>query len=337
MQALTQTLDRHLRESPSLFLVLNPNAGSVRRLLRRQGADAGELNPRLHLTANLDELTALFERLPVDRSQTVCFYGGDGTIARGLSAMINSLGPDAPRPVILPVAAGTINVLAEYLGFSESPELTLSRLPDPTRLRRTLLPSLDIRVDGHEPIYGFMFAWGVGYRVLDSYYSRRDHPTVADAAVTMAQTFAQSLHPRASEQPVFARHDLAMVVDGQPLAAPASQHRLHSLIVGTLAQTTMGFRPLPPEAVAPERFHFSGNGMAPAQCFRHSFPLLFARGDQRELEAEYALVARANVEELRFRIREGFTLDGEMVAVEGERDCCIRPGPMIEFWSAAPS
>lgn len=331
MDALATTLDRYLRKTPSLLLVLNPNAGRVRRQMASPAARAtAAQNPRLHLTETLDELGALFRELPVERSQTVCFYGGDGSIARGLTAMISCLGEDAALPTILPVAAGTINVMNEYLGLAEPPVETLARLGIDGQLERRTLPSIRVEVDGHDPIYGFMFGWGVVYRVLESYYSRREHPTVADATLVMAQTFAQSLHPSATELPLFSCHDLGLEADGQPIA---DQPALHSLIVGVLGRSTMGLRALPPEPVEPRHFHLSGNGMRPAVVFRHALTLLFGQGDQRELIAEHPLVAQANISSLRLRISEGYTLDGEMIAVEGTRECTISAGPMVEFWA----
>ena len=110
MESLTDALDRHLRRTPSLSIVLNPNAGRVRKRMARRAhvetpLDPAELNPRLHLTGSLAELDALFAAVRFDASQTLCFYGGDGSIARGLSAMLNRLGEDASLPTILPVAA----------------------------------------------------------------------------------------------------------------------------------------------------------------------------------------------------------------------------------------
>lgn len=332
MEALAETLARHLQRTPGLFMVLNPNAGRVRRHMESREAQAtAELNPRLHLTGNLDELTALFRELPVQRSQTVCFYGGDGSIARGLTAMLTCLGEDAPLPTILPVAAGTINVMNDYLGLSEPPSETLARLSEGSLVRRSI-PSLKIEVEGQAPIYGFMFSWGVGHRVLEAYYGRREHPTIADATLVMAQTFAQSLHPNALELPLFSRCELALAVDGEALGS--GQPPLHSLIVGVLERTTMGLRVLPPEPVEDRRFHISGNGMRPPTVFRHALTLLFAQGDQRELAPEHPVVARANISELRFRICDGYTIDGEMIAVEGTRDCTISAGPMIVFWAS---
>lgn len=332
-EALTKTLERHLRRSPSLFLVLNPNAGGVRRHLARAAARAtAERTPRLHMTGSLAELDALFDELRVKDSQTVCFYGGDGSIARGLSAMINRFGEDAPLPTVLPVAAGTINVMSEYLGLDEPPAQTLARLDEAGRLRRRSLPSIKVAVDGRAPLYGFMFGWGVIYRVLESYYGRRRHPTVADATVVMAQTFAQSLHPRATQLPLFLCRELELCVDGRELGV--EQPSLHSLIAGVLERSTMGLRPFPPEPVNPRRFHISGNGMKPAQVFRHSPSLLLGRGDQRQLVGAEPVVAEANVSELRLELCEGYTLDGEMIAVEGTRACTISPGPTIDFWAA---
>jgi hypothetical protein len=335
MASLTTVLDRHLQRTPSLLVVLNPNAGRVRPHMATAAARAAaEDCPRLHLTASLDALRELFETIAIDRSQTVCFYGGDGSIARGLSAMLHCLGEDAPLPTVLPVAAGTINVMSEYLGLAEPPAETLARLDAPGQLERRAIPSIKIEVEGHPPIYGFMLGWGVGYRVLESYYSRSDHPTLVDASAVMVQTFGQSLHPRATELPLFRCHGLELCVDGQPLGP--EQPACHSLIVGVLERSTMGLRVLPPEPVEAQRFHFSANGMRPAAVFRHARSLLFAHRDQRELEGEHPLVARANARELRFALTEGYTLDGEMIRVEDTRACTISAGPTVHFW-AAPS
>ena len=168
--------------------------------------------------------------------------------------------------------------------------------------------------------------------MLESYYARRDHPTIADATMVMAQTFGQAVLPNATEMPLFSRHNLDLVVDGRALGP--DQPGLHSLIVGVLERSTMGLRALPPEPVAAGRFHFSGNGMRPGAVFRHSLTLLFGQGDQRELAAEHPLVAEANVRELRLALSEGYTLDGEMIAVEGARACAISAGPTIAFWAA---
>ncbi|PRP93585.1 diacylglycerol kinase family protein [Enhygromyxa salina] len=332
MEAFTEILDRHLLQAPELVLVLNPNAGRVRKRMARSATATAVLNPRLHLTSSLDELTELFRTKPVDASQTVCFYGGDGSIARGLSAMLACLGEDAPLPTILPVAAGTINVMGEYLGLSEPPFETLGRMAERGELVRRSIPSLKVEVEGHAPIYGFMFGWGVIYRVLEAYYARREHPTIADATLVMAQTFAQSLNPNAMDTPLFSRRGLRLCVDGEDLGP--SQPALHSLIVGVLERSTMGLRALPPEPIRAHRFHISGNGMRPAVVFRHSLMLLFGQGDQRELAVEHPLVARANIGELGLELTEGYTLDGEMIALEGARACRISAGPIIPFWAA---
>ncbi|MCA9682379.1 MAG: hypothetical protein KC457_09305 [Myxococcales bacterium] len=335
MEALTKTLDRHLRSTPSLVMVLNPNAGRVRRHMATPAARAKvELTPRLHLTNSLTELDQLFADQAVDDSQTVCFYGGDGSIARGLSAMINGLGEDASLPTVLPVAAGTINVMSEYLGLTEAPHETLERLRRGQGLVRRSLPSIKVSVEGQGPLYGFMFGWGLAYRVLESYYGRRKHPTLADASVIMAQTFAQSLHPRATELPLFSCRDLRIHVDGEPLGD--DQPRLHSFIAGVLGRSTMGLRPLPSDPVDDRRFHVSGNGMKPAAVFRHFPTLLFGRGDQRSLIPAHPVISHSNVAELRFELSEGYTLDGEMIPVDGTRICTIQPGPMISFWEAKP-
>lgn len=333
MEALPQTLDRHLRSTPGLFVVLNPNAGRVRRGMASAEARATlEHTPRLHLTTSLDELDRLFTGLSVKRSQTVCFFGGDGSIARGLSAMINTLGEDAPLPTVLPVAAGTINVMSEYLGLAEPADETLARLREPGRLVRRTLPSIKIVVEDQAPLYGFMFGWGVVYRVLEAYYSRRPHPSFADATVVMAQTFGQSLHPRATELPLFKTCSLELEIDGEALGP--TQPALHSLIVGVLSRSTMGLRALPPAPVEGARFHISGNGMKPAVVFRNSPSLLFGRGDQRELLGKHPLVSQANLSELRLELSEGYTLDGEMIPLDGPRACTITPGPSIDFWAA---
>ena len=80
----------------------------------------------IHVTRNLGELDRL-TRSWRREDETVCFFGGDGSIACGLTSLIRNQGEHFNLPPVLAVRAGTINMLCSVLGFRENPARTLER------------------------------------------------------------------------------------------------------------------------------------------------------------------------------------------------------------------
>lgn len=316
----------------ALTLVFNPNARkprlkppSLEKLKRKLGP-----NSRIHVTRNLEELDGLMRNWH-NEEETVCFYGGDGSIACGLTSLLRNQGEHAPLPPVLAVRAGTINMLCSILGFRESVDRTLGRWTRNELDTLRQVPLLKVEVGAEAPRYGFVLSWGVGYRVCHEYYSRRSVPDAWDAIAVMTKTFATACLPNAAEKPMFRGKDLKLNIDGKSVEAKP----MRSLLVGTIGRLSLGIKPFAPEAVLPGGFHLSANAMPLTKVALHAPTLLFQLGDQRKLSQKYRseLVSRAGVHELVCELSEGFTMDGEMFDLEKPTKVKITPGPVVRFWT----
>lgn len=330
----------------AVTLVLNPNA----RKLKLDAVDVDHFKQLLppdsevHVTHSLDELDELMSNW-AHGERTLCFYGGDGSISRGLTSLIRHHGEDFELPPVLPVRAGTINMLCNHTGKRESAERTLEHWGDqngvdPTTHRIIEIPTLKIEIEGRESEgarYGFVFAWGVGHRVLKEYYSRNDRPNAIDAAVVATQAFLQAIKPFNEDLPLFKKERLQMRIDhgsgaGEPISDP-----MHTLTVGTISRMSLGMRPLPGGEIQPGGFNFSANGMPLYKVAAYVPALLFGFGDQSELDFGPQLVCGKQVKSLECILPDGFTLDGEMIHLEQPSRVRLSAGPVVRFWTRKAS
>jgi hypothetical protein len=316
----------------SLTMVFNPNARkpklkppSLDNLRRAVGPSSC-----IHVTETLEELDRLMREWK-EPDDTLCFYGGDGSIARGLTAWVRHQGENAQVPPVLAVRAGTINMLCSILGFHETVETTLERWSrnELTAIHR--IPLMKVEVEGREPIYGFIFAWGVGFRFLREYYGRTPIPDVRDAVVVLLKAMAGALRPDADRTPFYRHENIRLAIDGVGVDAPL----LRSLAVGTIARASLGIRPFAPVPIEAGSFHVNANGMSLPRVVWHSPTLLFGMGDNRRLAQELGnqLITRVGCKVLECELTEGFTMDGEMYEIEGKAKVKITPGPLVPFWT----
>ena len=316
----------------ALTVVLNPNARkpklklpSIDRLRRTLGPDT-----RIHLTRNLDELEELMKAWKRE-NETVCFFGGDGSIACGLTLLIRHKGENGRLPPVLAVRAGTINMLCSILGFDEQPERTLERWARKELDTVRQIPTLKVEVEGEKPRYGFVFAWGVGYRVLREYYSRSKIPDVRDGMAVMAKAIASACLPNADQTALFRPEDLELSINGRGVGAEG----MYSLLAGTIDRLSLGIRPFPPEPILPGGFHVSAMGLPVSSLAPRVPQLLFQFGDQRTLAKKHRtrFVCATGARELNCELTEGYTMDGEMFEIPGHAAVRISAGPVVQFWS----
>lgn len=313
-----------------MTLVLNPNA----RRLKLDSLDVEHFKQLLppdsevHLTRDLDELDALMSNWQ-HGERTLCFYGGDGSISQGITSLIRHHGEAFELPPVLPVRAGTINMLCNNTGKRESAQRTLQHWVGAETHRIREVPTLKVEIEGREPRYGFVFAWGIGYRVLREYYSRNATPNALDGAAVATQAFLQAIKPFNEDLPLFKKERLQMRVNGsEPVGDP-----MHTLTVGTIPRTSLGIRPFPPGDIAPGGFNFSANGMPLYKVAAYVPVLLFGFGDQSELDFGSQLVCGSKVKRLECVLSEGFTLDGEVIELEKPSRVVLSAGPVARFWT----
>jgi len=319
-----------------ITLVFNPNARKPRKkpaLLKRL-EDRYAQKMRIRATQDLNELDGFMAEVAgsCGSGESLCFYGGDGSVARGLTSLIHCQGEKAPIPPVLVVRAGTINMICNFLKRRENAERTFELWDKGELSYFQEIPLIKVEIDGQPAQYGFIFAWGVGYRVLREYYARgANAPNVADAMVVAMKSFVSALHPDADNTELFGTEELGLKIDNQPV----KNMPLRALTVGTLERASLGIRPFPQVKVKPGTFHVSGNGMPLMQVAWHAPTLLFGLNDQRKLASrpKIQLISAAHATALECKIPEGFTLDGEMFELKIPTIVRISSGPTVRFWS----
>ncbi len=126
---------------------------------------------KLEITNNLEELRLVARNFRDKEIETIAINGGDGTISRTITAIIQEY-QDTPIPPIAVLRGGTMNMLADNLGIKGSPETNLYKLVQ----MHSLKPHLDLQelstlcVDGH---YGFLFANGSAVSFLEEFYKNK--------------------------------------------------------------------------------------------------------------------------------------------------------------------
>lgn len=301
---------------------------------------------KVELTPSLEALDTIMHRealaAPPPGAHTrfqhsLCFHGGDGSVSRGITSFIRHYrklhGVDPEKlPPILVVRAGTFNMLHNRLGGPASVLDAMTEWRKGSRSRLVEVPTLCVEAEGFESTYGFVFAWGIGFRVLRDYYSMRSYPTVVDGAVIAAKTFLSALHPDASNQPLFRAENVELEVDGQKRLDGDATGAVRGIVAGTIERLSLGMRPMCPHPPALKRFHVMATGL-PLWKIAVAAPSLlwgfFRDGSQTPYENSFF---GRDVQSASFMGSEGFTVDGEVFTFDGNRRISLRSGPTARFW-----
>lgn len=221
-----------------LIVLLNARAGHVRRhdpvALRDDYAALVGAAGQVHLTDSLEEVASLLAGLDPAAITALVPVGGDGTVAATLSAACACWGADR-LPPLLPVAAGTMNMLARAVHGDEPPRVTLARLVGHLRAGRTpsrmRLPLL--RASTGET--GFVAGLGIPTRFLEHYDARGggNGQAVRSILAFSASTLVRGRLAEALFEPVSAMLSL----DG----APPRAVRFSVLLAMTLQRLPLGF------------------------------------------------------------------------------------------------
>ncbi|MBU1535829.1 NAD(+)/NADH kinase [Myxococcota bacterium] len=157
---------------PGIGIISNANARinkkypSINRLINTILGRRGELIQ----TFSLDELDVASKDFLKYKLDFIIILGGDGTIHKTLDALVNVTDDPSEIPPILPLPAGTMNIIPTSLGLRGHPlynlvsSLIMYRHNIPLRaIRRNLL-----RVNDN---YGFLFGIGGPVTILNLNYS----------------------------------------------------------------------------------------------------------------------------------------------------------------------
>jgi len=300
-------------------VVVNPSAGRNRRAADRAERLGDVLGGDgwVRETHSLGELADVAAECRARGVDVLGVCGGDGTLARTLSALVREYEGDA-LPRILPLRAGTMNTVARAMGCSAwRPERMLAQVIADAR-RGEALPHTDhqlVAVNGQQ--YGFMVGVGVPVEFLRVYYGGQRG--ALGALKTLAPLALSALRGGAAAARLFAPIAGRLSCDAVPLPFPACS----VVYASTIEDIGLGFRPTYRAREQAGRFHVFAGPISAAEFVRRLPAIWLARptGSPRVFDA------LASVLTAEFRAPTAYMVDGEIM--EPAERLHVALGPVV--------
>ncbi|MEA2697885.1 MAG: hypothetical protein QOI66_2156 [Myxococcales bacterium] len=233
-----------------IAVFVNPTARANRRDPRLAAkfqtilGDAG----RVLAPKSLDELTVAATALHAGAPPSViAIHGGDGTLHKTLSALINAWQGD-PLPPLAVLCGGTMNVVASSLKLKERPQVMLASLVDAQRNGRppATVRKRCVRVGDR---YGFIFGNGLLANFLVEYYGPNGYGPLR-AVWVILRCFASAVVTGPFMRRMFRRFEGEVKVDGKALEWPS----FASVGAATVREVGLGFKLYDRADDDPDRF-----------------------------------------------------------------------------------
>lgn len=301
-------------------VVVNPRAGRNRgvhdrawRLGSVLGADGWVREPR-----TLEHLADVAVECRERGVEIVGVCGGDGTLARTLSALVRAYGSER-LPGIVPLRAGTMNTVARAVGAPRwQPERLLAEVVDGCKRGRRLDASEYqlLEVNGRD--YGFMVGVGVPVEFLRLYYDRPRQG--ARAAAGLLFTLAGSvMSGGALVRKLFEPRAATLVCDGERVPFDA----FSVIYASTIEDIGLGFRPTYRARERPGYMHVFAGPIGAAELLR-CLPNM-RRGQPTGAPRVYDALARTLSLELERPTQ--FMIDGDLM--DPVARIAVRHGPVV--------
>lgn len=305
----------------SIGVVVNPRAGRNRQRRNRAARLGHLLGPQgwVRETPSLEALADVAAECRERAVGLVGVCGGDGTLARTITALVREYGPDSDLPPILPLRAGTMNTVARAMGCPAwRPERMLAEVVGEQR-RGEPLPLTEhqlICVNGRH--YGFMVGAGVPVEFLRVYYDQPQRGALG-ALRTLVQFSASALIGGRTIRRVFRPLPARLLVDGRP--GPFDAYTV--VYASTIEDIGLGFRPTYRAREQAGRFHVFAASIG-ALAFIARLPAIRLARPTRSRRVHDVLAAQLRVE---FRDPTFYMIDGEIMEPTTELD--VRLGPVV--------
>lgn len=278
----------------------------------------------------VDSIASRLERLASAGIRTLVVSGGDGTLARILTAIAEG-GMFDPLPRIAILPHGTTNMTAKGIGLRLSRGATLTGLDDAVDTGRLkILRRATVRVENPRdvpPQHGMFFGAGAILRaVLASHDGGLGSKLEGEPAnfIVMARSVYNAIAGgrRVKPDDIYQPTDMRILADGNTMST--GEHLL--FIVTSLDRLVLGSRP------------FWNTGTAPLKATSIAFPMpalmrtglkLLYGGAERRLDEN--VFRSRGVETVELDIASGFTLDGELFDPPKDTPLRIAAGPTFEF------
>lgn len=302
----------------AIAVVVNPAAGRNQRVRGRAGRLGAVLGshgwvcePRS--LEQLEEVAAECRRREV-AVLGVC--GGDGTLARTLTALVRVYG-GAALPTILPLRAGTMNTVARAVGCSAwHPERMLAEIVDEYRRGEPLPLTAHQLASVNGRHYGFMVGAGVPVDFLRHYYERPRRGALA-AARTLTRLSGSALLGGAAMREMFRLRPARLWLDDVQVPFEA----LTVLYASTIEDIGLGFRPTYRARERAGCFHVFAGPIGP-RALVGCLPAIRLGRPTRAPAVHDALAAHLRVE---FRDPTHYMVDGDIMEPTTHLDVTLGP------------
>jgi diacylglycerol kinase family enzyme len=305
---------------PGIGIITNPHSKlnkkrpSTPELL---GYILGE-HGRLAVTQSLEDLAKVAAKFRDADIEILAINGGDGTISKTLTAFIKAYGEKA-LPKIALLRGGTMNVLANNLGITGAPPRILFRLCEAysgdNPLDSVRLRSLDV-----ERSFGFLFADGIAYQLLDEFYLNKSGPL--GAAWLVFRIWLSALVQGRLFQRMIVASPRTIEANGEKLS-----HESLMILAASIERLPFGFRLFPAARQSLQQFQYASVRCAPNLLLRRLISLLLLNQPKNYESKLGGLCSSLSISA---KAGYNYSLDGELFTTQKE-EIQIRLGPEIEF------
>jgi len=304
----------------SIAVVVNPSAGRNRGVAARVERLAGVLGAEgwVRETRSLEQLADVARECQARRVDLLGVCGGDGTLARTLTALVRAYGADA-LPCILPLRAGTMNTVARAMGCSAwHPERMLAEVMAESRRGAPLAHTEHQLLSINGSQFGFMIGAGVPVEFLRRYYAIGRRGAVG-ALRLLATLGASAIAGRGAGVALFRPLPARLACDGDP--GPFDAYSV--VYASTIEDIGLGFRPTYRAREQAGQFHVFAGAIGPREFVRclPAIRLGRATGSPRVLDR---VTSRLCVE---FRDPTLYMVDGDIMEPTTRLEVAL--GPLV--------
>lgn len=280
-------------------------------------------------TETMEEIDGAMDRILSRGEKVICLNGGDGTVQRALTRLVNRLGEDEDSlPVIFPLRGGTMNLLADHLNIKGcTPELmqaALRAVEEEGEIPFVRVPTLRVTRrmgDREEREYGFFFGHGALYRFHRVYYRDTRGGPLAAAALFARCAFGGATG-LTRYRDVFGMAPARLVIDDFEM--PGDRFTVILAVIFKVVVITFdAFRD-----VGEGDFYVLATNIPFFRMVGRLPRLLWARGAEPPYPREEFFNERAK--RVFIECREGYSLDGEVFELEEPYTLTIERGPTVK-------
>ncbi len=279
-------------------------------------------------TETMEEIDGAMERILSRGERVICLNGGDGTVQRALTRLVNRFGEEEDNlPIIFPLRGGTMNLLADHLGIKGStPELmerALRAVEESEELPCIRVPTLRVtRKMGEleQREYGFFFGHGALYRFHRVYYRDTRGGPLAAAALFAKCAFGGATGLTRYKE-VFGMTPARLVIDDFEM--PGDRFTVILAVIFKVVVITFdAFRD-----VGEGDFYVLATNVPFFRMVGRLPRLLWAKGAEPPYPREEFFNERAK--RVFIECREGYSLDGEVFELEEPYTLTVERGPAV--------